>query len=231
MNYFERNKRWEENRNYAMGKQNIEKFKEYLMPDKMQHQINDAGTHLEETDKRPEFVLMKPYLVGLGMDFGSGSNRLSPTVLSIDRHKEPGVDLVWNIVGGGGRFPLPFSNDTFDFIFTSHVLEDFELDEVQFAFDELLRMIKPGGYLITIGPDMQNGRYPKWDEVFTETSPEVIRGERKVGEIVGNPSHRFNWGIDFCYKLKNESRYKTEVVCEDTIPHSTMSVDFVVRKL
>ena len=43
-----------------------------------------------------------------------------------------------------GRYPLPFSDNTFDFIFASHVLEDFELDQIQFVFDELLRMIKPG---------------------------------------------------------------------------------------
>jgi len=197
----------------------------------IQHHINDAGRHLEETDKRPEFLMMEKYCRGLGLDFGSGSNRLSPTVLSVDRHKEPGVDLVWNIVHNRGKYQLPFSDNTFDFVFTSHVLEDFELDEVQFAFDELLRVIKVGGYLITIGPDMQNSRYPKWDEVFTENDVEVKRGERKVNELKGNPSHRFDWGLDYCYKLKNESRYKTEVVCEDTIPHNTMSIDFVVKKL
>ena len=195
----------------------------------MKHEINDAGKHLEETDSRPEFLLMEPYLRGLGMDTGCGSNRLSPTVLSTDRHKEPGVDFVWNCVYEGGRYPYPFSDETFDFIFASHVLEDFELDEIQWMFDELLRMIKPGGYLVTIGPDMQNNRYPKWDEVFTEESPEVIKGERQIGDIVGNPSHRFNWGLDFCYKLKNESKYETEVVCEDTIPHTTMSIDFVIK--
>lgn len=197
----------------------------------MQHKINDAGRHIEETDKRPEFLMMETYLRGLGLDFGSGSNRLSPTVISVDRHKEPGVDLVWNIVEGGKRYHLPFSDDTFDFIFTSHVLEDFELNEVQFAFDELLRMVKPGGYLVTIGPDMQNGRYPKWDEVFGENDEEVKKGERKIGELKGNPSHRFNWGIDFCHKLMSESRYKMKVACEDTIPHTTMSIDFVVQKL
>jgi predicted SAM-dependent methyltransferase len=145
----------------------------------MNHVINDAGRHLEETDPRPEFLLMEKYIRGLGLDFGCGCNRLSPTVLSVDRHKEPGVDMVWNIVHDGGRYPLLFSDNTFDFVFTSHVLEDFELDEVQFAFDELLRIIKPNGYLITIGPDMQNNRYPKWDAVFTAESPEVIKWRKK----------------------------------------------------
>ncbi len=197
----------------------------------MQHKINDAGKHLEENDPRPEFLLMEPFCRGLGMDFGSGSNRLSPTVLSTDWFPHEGIDLIWNVVHEGGRYPLPFRDNTFDFIFTSHVLEDFELDEIQWVFDELLRMVKPGGYLVIIGPDMQNSRYPRWDEKFTAESPEVIKGERQVGELVGNPSHRFDWGLDFCYKLKNESRYKSEVVCEDTIPHDTMSIDFVIKKL
>jgi len=197
----------------------------------MNHQINDAGRHLEENDPRPEFLLMEPYLRGLGMDYGCGTNRLSSTVLSSDWFPHNGVDLVWNVVHAGGKHPFPFSDNTFDFIFASHVLEDFELDQIQFVFDELLRMVKTGGYLVTIGPDMQSGRYPKWDEVFTSESLEVINGSRIVGELVGNPSHRFNWGIDFCYKLKNESKYKTEVVCEDTIPHNTMSIDFVIKKL
>lgn len=197
----------------------------------VEHEINDAGCHIEETDKRPEFALMRRFFVGLGLDCGCGSNRLSPTVLSTDWYPHKEADFTWNCVAHGGRHPYPFQDNTFDFIFASHVLEDFELDQIQWVFDELLRMIKVGGYLVTIGPDMQNGRYPKWDEVFTESSPEVIRGERKAGEIVGNPSHRFNWGLDFCYKLKNESKYKTEVVCEDTIPHNTMSIDFVLKRL
>ncbi len=194
----------------------------------MKHEINDAGRHIEETDSRPEFLMMEKYCRGLGLDYGSGSNRLSPTIISVDRHKEPGVDLVWDVLALG---PLPFSDETFDFIFTSHVLEDFHPNIVQDVFDELLRMIKPNGYLITIGPDMGGGRYPKWDEKFTAESPEVISGERQIDEIIGNPSHLYDWSLNFCYKLKNESRYKTEVVCEDTIPHTTCSIDFVVKKL
>lgn len=197
----------------------------------MQHKINDAGKHLEETDSRPEFVLMEPYLRGLGLDYGPGTNRLSPTVLCSDWYPHKGVDLVWNVVHNNGRHPFPFSDNTFDFVFASHVLEDFEIDQIQFVFDELLRMIKPNGYLVTIGPDMQNGRYPKWDEKFTAESPEVISGERQVNELKGNPSHRYNWGLDFCHKLKNESRYQTEIIQEDVIPHNTMSVDFVIKKL
>lgn len=203
----------------------------------MRHHINDAGKHLEETDSRPEFLAMEKFCRGLGFDLGPGTNRLSPTVLCSDWYPHKGVDLVWNCApdpGTDGKryfIPFPFSNDTFDFVFASHVLEDFHPDIIQHVFDEMLRMIKPGGYLITLGPDMQNFRYPRWDEVFTAESPEVIRGERQVNEKVGNPSHMYDWGLDFCHKLKDESKYKTEIVCEDTIPHNTMTIDFVIKKI
>ena len=169
----------------------------------MNHKINTPSRHIEESDERKEFLLMGKYLNGLGFDYGCGTNRLSPTVLCSDWFPHEGVDLVWNVVHENGRYPFPFSDNTFDFVFASHVLEDFEIDQIQFVFDELLRIVKPNGYLVTIGPDMQNGRYPKWDAKFTADSPEVIKGERKIGELIGNPSHRFDWGSDFCNKLVN----------------------------
>lgn len=199
------------------------------MQSHLQHDIPEINPkHPNLTPQRKEFIMMGKYVKGLGIDFGSGSNRLSPTILSIDRFGEPGVDMVWDVLTMG---QLPFREESFDFVFTSHVLEDFQPEIVPHVFDELLRIIKIGGYLITIGPDMENSRYPKWDEKFTAESPEVIRGERQIGETLGNPSHLFDWGLNFCHKLKNESRYKTEIMQEDTIPHSSMSIDFVVKKL
>lgn len=194
-----------------------------------QHEIPAINSkHLELTDHRSEFLKFEPYLRGLGIDFGSGSNRLSPTVISIDRHKEPGVDLVWDVLVLG---PLPFSDDTFDFIFSSHVLEDFHPQVLQNVFDELMRMIKPGGYFVILGPYMDGIRYPRWDEKFTAESPEVIRGERRIGETLGNPSHLFDWNENVCYDLIKNSRFKMELVQIDTLPKDQMTIDFVVKKL
>jgi len=203
----------------------------------MQHIINDAGKHLEENDPRPEFLAMSKYIVGLGLDVGCGTNRLSSTVMTTDWYPHSHTDLIWNCLPEPKQgeqqyfYPYPFREDRFDFIFASHVLEDFRPEYIQLMFDELLRMVKPGGYLITLGPDMQNGRYPKWDERFTAEDEEVKSGKRAVGEQKGNPSHYIDWGLDLCHKLKEESKYKTEIVCEDTIPHNTMTIDFVVKKI
>jgi len=197
----------------------------------MQHQINDAGKHLEENDPRPEFLAMSKYIVGLGLDIGCGTNRLSPTVMTTDWYPHVDTDLIWNCVHEGGRHPYPFRDNRFDFIFASHVLEDFAPDEIQFVFDEWLRMVKVGGYLIILVPDIEGGRYPGIDEVFTAESPEVISGERRIGELCGNPSHRVTMGITYMNMLVNNSGHKLEVVQVDTIPHSTMTLDYVIKKL
>jgi len=197
----------------------------------MQHQINDAGKHLEENDPRPEFLAMSKYIVGLGLDIGCGTNRLSPTVMTTDWYPHVDTDLIWNCVHEGGRYPYPFRDNRFDFIFASHVLEDFAPDEIQFVFDEWLRMVKVGGYLIILVPDIEGGRYPGIDEVFTAESPEVISGERRIGELCGNPSHRVTMGITYMNMLVNNSGHKLEAVQVDTIPHDTMTLDYVIKKL
>lgn len=195
----------------------------------MRHNIPAINhKHLNLTDQRAEFLKVEPYMVGMGLDFGSGSNRLSPTVLSIDRHKEPGVDLVWDMLTLGS---LPFSDESFDFIFASHVLEDFAPNMLQTVFDELARMIKPGGNFVILGPYMDGVRYPRWDEKFTAESPEVISGKRQVGDTLGNPSHLFDWNESVCYDLVKNSRYKFEVLQIDTFPKNQMTIDFVIKKL
>lgn len=197
----------------------------------MQHQINDAGKHLEENDPRPEFLAMSKYIVGLGLDIGCGTNRLSPTVMTTDWYPHVDTDLIWNCVHEDGRYPYPFRDNRFDFIFASHVLEDFAPDEIQFVFDEWLRMVKVGGYLIILVPDIEGGRYPGIDEVFTAESPEVISGERQIGELCGNPSHRVTMGVTYMNMLVNNSGHKLEAVQVDTIPHDTMTLDYVIKKL
>ncbi len=197
----------------------------------IQHKINDAGKHLEETDPRPEFLAMEPFCRGLGIEIGTGTNRLSSTVLGIDYYPHEDTDMLWNCVQGGGRYKYPFRDSRFDFLFASHVLEDFAPDEIQWVFDEWLRLIKVGGYLVILVPDIEGGRYPGIDEKFTTESPEVISGERKAGELIGNPAHRVNMGITYMNKLVSESVHKLEVVQFDKIPHTTMTLDYVIKKI
>lgn len=187
-------------------------------------------SHLQPDDPRTDFVAVEQFCRGLGFDIGPGSNKFSPTVLCSDWYPHKGVDLVWNCVHEGGRYHYPFSDNTFDFIFASHVIEDFAPDQIQFVFDELLRMIKPGGNFVILGPCMDGIRYPKWDQKFTAESPEVISGKRQIGETCGNPSHLIDWNLELCHKLRSESRYETEILQEDTFPTNQMTIDFILKK-
>ncbi len=201
----------------------------------MEHTINDAGYHLEETEKRPEFLLMRPYIKGLGLEIGTGTNRLSPTVLGIDNYNHIDADMVWDCAPekDGTQYyqPYPFKDERFDFVFSSHVLEDFNPIVIQTVFDEWLRLVKKGGYLILLVPDMEGKRYPDWDEVFTETDEEVIKGERKAGELKGNPSHRCTMGLTLLNKLKSESKYNSVLVQCNQVPHTTMTLDYVIKRI
>lgn len=188
-------------------------------------------SHLQPDDPRTDFVTVEKYCRGLGFDYGPGTNKFSPTVLCSDWYPHKGVDLVWNIVEGGKRYHFPFSDNTFDFVFASHVIEDFAPDEIQFVFDELLRIIKPGGNFVILVPDMQNKRYPDWDERFTEEDEEVKSGKRQAGELKGNPSHRVTMGMTLMNKLAAESRYSTTLVQADTFPHNQMTLDYILKKV
>lgn len=196
-----------------------------------QHEVNIPKKQFVDEDPRPEFQAMAHYIAGLGLDIGCGTNRLSSSVLTTDWYPHSDTDLIWNCVHEGSRYPYPFRDERFDFIFASHIIEDFAPDEIQWVFDEWLRMIKIGGHLIILVPDMENGRYPDWDEKFTSEDEEVKSGKRQIGELKGNPSHRLTMGMKCMNGLVSNSRYKLSVVQADTLPHNQMTLDFVVKRV
>ena len=186
--------------------------------------------HLKDNDSRTDFLSVEKYCRGLGFDIGCGTNRLSPTVLTTDWYPHSDTDMVWNCVAGG-TWEYPFQAERFDFVFASHILEDFAPDEIQWVFDEWLRLIKKGGYLVILVPDMEGRRYPDWNEKFTENDEEVKSGSRTAGELKGNPSHRVTMGLTLLHRLKKESKHITEIVQEDVFPHNRMTLDFILKKL
>ncbi len=71
------------------------------------------------------------------LNFGCGDEILKGFV-NVDNVPLKGVDVVHDF----NKFPYPFKNNEFDFIFTSHVLE--HLDDLQKVLIELKRISKPG---------------------------------------------------------------------------------------
>lgn len=148
-----------------------------------------------------------------GVDVGSGTSRCDDMILSIDQQADyqyAHAQLVWNC----HDLEL-FNNGVLDFIYSSHVLEDFE--DIPVVFENWWRKLKVGGLMLLLLPDMQGGRYPT-----------VEQG--------GNPSHRTNVGKEYIHgmleKLAGLERIKYRILQEDTVSHNeSSSIDFVIQKL
>lgn len=151
---------------------------------------------------------VKQYIKGLGIDVGCGTNRVHPHIMSLDAQPDKryaDACIVWNC-----KDLEVFQEQTFDFIFSSHCLEDFE--DIPKVFRRWFSRLKVGGVMILLLPDMENGRYPRVEDG-------------------GNPSHRVNVGPDyFRYKVLASSGLPHKVLQIDTVSHSTATFDVVIQR-
>ena len=97
---------------------------------------------------------LAPYCTGYGLDLGFGGDPIVPHAIGVDM-PQPYSDVGKLPVqlGGDATRLVWFADGTLDFIFTSHLLEDFV--DVGAALREWLRVLKPGGRLIIFCPDEQ----------------------------------------------------------------------------
>jgi len=110
---------------------------------------------------------------------------------------------------------LPFKNDLFEIIFSTHVIEHLHRKEIIFFLKESFRILKPGGKNIILTPsldkiikilyienniDLKNkllSRQKKWEKKYDGNNCSYING------IFRNYGHRFIVNFDF---LKEESK-------------------------
>jgi predicted SAM-dependent methyltransferase len=109
---------------------------------------------MSETEKSREFLA--PYCTGIGMDVGYGGNKVVPDAWAFD------MPQPYTNVGGdrqqlrGDCQSFPFLCDNaLDYIYSSHVLEDFVYCDLINIITEWRRVLKPGGVIVTNCPDQQ----------------------------------------------------------------------------
>jgi predicted SAM-dependent methyltransferase len=83
------------------------------------------------------------------LDIGCGEKKTIEGSIGLDIRKTDVVDVI-----ADGR-QLPFSNDYFDHVFSSHVIEHFSHREINNVLQEWVRVIKPGGIIEIRCPDLQ----------------------------------------------------------------------------
>lgn len=105
-----------------------------------------------ETSKcRPRLA---PYCRGYGVDLGFGGDPIVPHAIGVDMPKPySDVGQLPVQLGGDAGHLFWFADNVLDFVFSSHLLEDFV--DVKAAVTEWLRVLKPGGRLIIYCPDEQ----------------------------------------------------------------------------
>ena len=118
-----------------------------------------ADKRIMEVDKirdlAVKFILPKTN----GLDLGFGGNKIVPQAIGIDQNEiycKPGTDA--QNLFGDARQLYWFKDKSLDYIFSSHLLEDYENTEE--ILKEWLRVLKVYGRLILYLPDEQ--KYKEW---------------------------------------------------------------------
>jgi SAM-dependent methyltransferase len=105
---------------------------------------------VSETSKCRE--RLKSYCQGFGIDLGYGGDPIVPHALCFDLpvpYAHVG-DTPQHLAGDASNLFM-FVNGVFDFVFSSHLLEDFE--DTEAVLREWARVLKPGGNLVIYCPD------------------------------------------------------------------------------
>lgn len=103
----------------------------------------------EVSKHRDKFI---PYCVGCGLDIGFGGDPVVPWAITFDLPKPYShVGDKPQHISGDARDLYMFKDNSLDFLFSSHCLEDFE--NTHSVLLEWLRVVKFGGYLCLLFPD------------------------------------------------------------------------------
>lgn len=99
---------------------------------------------MSETDSARPWLAR--FCVGVGLDIGCGPEPpIVSTAIAVD--KRPPACIVCDAA------TLPFTDESLDYVYSSHCLEDFE--DTASVLKEWLRVIKPKGHLVLFCPDQQ----------------------------------------------------------------------------
>ena len=84
---------------------------------------------------------------GINLDVGCG-NKKQHGFVGMDKRELPGVDIVWDLE----KFPYPVDDNDCLVIVASHIVEHIKPWLTIPMFDELWRIMKPGGQLAIVTP-------------------------------------------------------------------------------
>ena len=110
------------------------------------------SVHQSETSKHR--ARLAPYCEGYGIDIGYGGDPITPDAIRMDLKYPYGATGNLGVqLGGDCKNLVWFKDETLDYAYSSHVLEDFDVTQTEHVMREWARILKVGGRLVLLQPD------------------------------------------------------------------------------
>lgn len=140
-----------------------------------------------------------PYFHGRVLDIGCGAYKCFPHFIGVDNGHHwgrTGVDVMCD----AKKLDL-FASQSCDTIFSSHLLEHFEYEELPSILQDWCRVLKPGGHLILYLPDEE--QYPKVGSRYANVDH---KWNVSFSKVVAAMEHvKRNWNlIDYQVRKEND---------------------------
>jgi SAM-dependent methyltransferase len=125
---------------------------------------------------------LAPFCAGDGIDVGFGGDPILPSAIAMDLPERYAryLENPQHLHGDASKLHW-FRDGVLDYVFSSHVLEDFQ--DTAAVLREWLRVLKPGGRLVLFLPDEQTyraycagqGKPPNAHHVHANFGPEYLK--------------------------------------------------------
>jgi predicted SAM-dependent methyltransferase len=157
------------------------------------------------------------------VDLGSGGDPVVPTAISVDLPPDEftayhAVDFQRGPIHlrGDARRLHWFADGVLDYVYSSHLLEDFPLDDWPAILCEWCRENRPGGYLVLLLPERERFR-----AVVAAGQPDnsAHQHEPTVGELTQIFGGMAGWVV-LKDRIADERDYSMLFVAQHTIPHN-----------
>ncbi len=134
--------------------------------------VSASALYQSETARYPGLrALVEPYCRGYGLDIGFGGDPVNSVAIRMDLPQPYAYtgDLPVQL-GGDCRNLRWFRDCALDFVYSSHVLEDFDEHETEPLLREWTRVLQVGGFLVLLLPDQ--ARYVRYCQERGESGNE-----------------------------------------------------------